>query len=48
MRQLKISKSITNRETASLDRYLSDIAKEVLISADEEVQLAQRIKLGDQ
>jgi len=48
MRQLKISKSITNRETASLDRYLSDIAKEELISADEEVQLAQRIKSGDQ
>jgi RNA polymerase primary sigma factor len=48
MRQLKISKSITNRETASLDRYLSDIAKEELISADEEVQLAQRIKGGDQ
>ncbi len=48
MRQLKISKSITNRETASLDRYLSDIAKEVLISPDEEVQLAQRIKSGDQ
>ena len=48
MRQLKISKSITNRETASLDRYLSDIAKEELISADEEVLLAQRIKGGDQ
>jgi RNA polymerase primary sigma factor len=48
MRQLKISKSITNRETASLDRYLSDIAKEELISADEEVLLAQRIKQGDQ
>jgi len=48
MRQLKISKSITNRETASLDRYLSDIAKEELITPDEEVQLAQRIKTGDQ
>jgi RNA polymerase primary sigma factor len=48
MRQLKISKSITNRETASLDRYLSDIAREELISADEEVQLAQRIRNGDQ
>ncbi|MEI7664351.1 MAG: RNA polymerase sigma factor RpoD/SigA [Bacteroidota bacterium] len=48
MRQLKISKSITNRETASLDRYLSDIAKEELITADEEVQLAQRIRMGDQ
>lgn len=48
MRQLKISKSITNRETASLDKYLVDIGKEELISADEEVQLAQRIKQGDQ
>lgn len=48
MRQLKISKSITNRETASLDRYLADIGRESLITADEEVQLAQRIKLGDQ
>ena len=48
MRQLKISKSITNRETASLDRYLSDIGKEGMITADEEVLLAQRIKQGDQ
>lgn len=48
MRQLKISKSITNRETASLDRYLADIGRESLITADEEVHLAQRIKLGDQ
>jgi len=48
MRQLKISKSITNRETASLDKYLQDIGKEELITADEEVQLAQRIKNGDQ
>jgi len=48
MRQLKISKSITNRETASLDRYLVDIGKEELITSDEEVLLAQRIKLGDQ
>jgi RNA polymerase primary sigma factor len=48
MRQLKISKSITNRETASLDKYLQDIGKEELISADEEVLLAQRIKMGDQ
>ena len=48
MRQLKISKSITNRETASLDRYLSDIGKEGMITADEEVLLAQSIKLGDQ
>lgn len=48
MRQLKITKSITNRETASLDKYLQDIGKEELISADEEVLLAQRIKQGDQ
>lgn len=48
MRQLKISKSITNRETASLDKYLQDIGKEELISADEEVLLAQRIRQGDQ
>ena len=48
MRQLKISKSITNRETASLDKYLQDIGKEELITADEEVQLAQRIRMGDQ
>ena len=48
MRQLKISKSITNRETASLDKYLQDIGKEELITADEEVMLAQRIKQGDQ
>jgi len=48
MRQLKISKSITNRDTASLDRYLSDIGREELVTADEEVLLAQKIKLGDQ
>ena len=48
MRQLKISKSITNRETASLDKYLQDIGKEELITAEEEVNLAQRIKQGDQ
>ncbi|HZX61958.1 MAG TPA: RNA polymerase sigma factor RpoD/SigA [Bacteroidales bacterium] len=48
MRQLKISKSITNRETASLDKYLQDIGKEELITTDEEVQLAQRIHTGDQ
>ncbi|MEI7491059.1 MAG: RNA polymerase sigma factor RpoD/SigA [Bacteroidota bacterium] len=48
MRQLKISKSITNRETASLDKYLADIGKEELITAEEEVNLAQRIKHGDQ
>ena len=48
MRQLKISKSITNRETASLDKYLQDIGKEVLITTDEEVHLAQKIHAGDQ
>ncbi len=48
MRQLKISKSITNRETASLDKYLQEIGREELITAEEEVQLAQRIKQGDQ
>jgi len=48
MRQLKISKSITNRETASLDKYLADIGKEELITAEDEVSLAQRIRQGDQ
>jgi RNA polymerase primary sigma factor len=47
MRQLKITKSITNRENASLDKYLSEIGKEGLITADEEVLLAQKIKAGD-
>jgi len=48
MRQLKITKSITNRETASLDKYLQDIGKEDLITAEQEVILAQQIKAGDQ
>ena len=48
MRQLKISKSITNREQGALDKYLVDIAKEPMISPDEEVELAQRIRQGDQ
>ena len=48
MRQLKITKSITNRENASLDKYLSEIGREALITAEEEVLLAQRIKAGDQ
>ena len=48
MRQLKITKSITNRESASLDKYLQEIGKEEMISAEEEVELAQRIKHGDQ
>ncbi|MCR5242597.1 MAG: RNA polymerase sigma factor RpoD/SigA [Prevotella sp.] len=47
MRQLKITKSITNRESASLDKYLQEIAKEDLLSSDEEVELAQRIRKGD-
>ena len=47
MRQLKITKSITNRESASLGKYLQEIGKEELISVEEEVELAQRIKKGD-
>ena len=47
MRQLKITKSITNRESASLDKYLQEIGREELISATEEVELARRIKQGD-
>lgn len=47
MRQLKITKSITNRESASLDKYLQEIGKYELISVEEEVELAQRIKKGD-
>lgn len=48
MRQLKITKSITNRETASLDKYLTEIGREELISPEEEVILAQKIRAGDQ
>jgi RNA polymerase primary sigma factor len=48
MRQLKISKQITNRESQSLDKYLQEIGKVDLITADEEVQLAKRIQQGDQ
>ena len=47
MRQLKITKSITNRESAALDKYLQEIGHEDLISIDEEIELAQRIKKGD-
>ncbi|MDP2235784.1 MAG: sigma-70 family RNA polymerase sigma factor [Bacteroidales bacterium] len=47
MRQLKITKQVTNRETASLDKYLQEIGKVELITAEEEVHLAQRIKQGD-
>ena len=48
MRQLKITKSITNRESASLDKSLQEIGKEDLITVEEEVELAQRIRKGDQ
>ena len=48
MRQLKIIKQVTNRESKSLDKYLQDISKIELITADEEVELAQRIREGDQ
>ena len=48
MRQLKITKSITNRESASLDKYLQEIGREELVSPEEEVELAQRIRKGDQ
>lgn len=47
MRQLKISKSFTNRESASLDKYLQEIGHEELLSVDEEVELAQKIRKGD-
>lgn len=48
MRQLKIIKQVTNRESKSLDKYLQDISKIDMITADQEVELAQRIKAGDQ
>ena len=48
MRQLKIAKQVTNRESKSLDKYLQDISKIDLITAEEEVELAQKIKRGDQ
>lgn len=48
MRQLKITKSITNRESASLDKYLQEIGREDRITIEEEVELARRIKMGDQ
>ena len=47
MRQLKITKSITNRESESLEKYLQEIGREDLLSTDEEVELAQRIRKGD-
>ena len=48
MRQLKITKSITNRDSSSLDKYLQEIGREELVSPEEEVELAQRIRKGDQ
>src|SRR4249919_1152878 len=48
MRQLKISKQFTNRESKSLDKYLNEISKVSMINAEEEVELAQRIREGDQ
>lgn len=48
MRQLKITKSITNRENQSLDKYLQDIGREQMVTAEEEVDLARRIKQGDE
>ena len=48
MRQLKITKSITNRSSEALDKYLLEIGKEELVSVEEEVELAQRIRQGDQ
>ncbi|MFN5633842.1 MAG: sigma-70 factor domain-containing protein, partial [Flavobacteriia bacterium] len=47
MRQLKITKQVTNRETASLDKYLQEIGRVELITAEEEVELARKIKAGD-
>jgi RNA polymerase primary sigma factor len=47
MRQLKIAKQVTNRETASLDKYLQEIGRVDLITPDEEVELARRIRMGD-
>jgi RNA polymerase primary sigma factor len=48
LRQLKITKQVTNRKTASLDKYLQENGKVDLINADEKVELAQKIKAGDQ
>ena len=48
MRQLKITKSITNRESQSLEKYLQEIGKVDLLTPEEEVDLAQRIRAGDQ
>jgi RNA polymerase primary sigma factor len=47
MRQLKITKQVTNRDTLSLDKYLHEIGKVELLSAEEEVELAKKIKRGD-
>ena len=47
MRNLNITKSITNRDSSSLEKYLQDVGKEQMVTAEEEVELAQRIKKGD-
>lgn len=47
MRQLKITKSITNRESDSLEKYLQEIGREEMVTIDEEIELAQKIKKGD-
>ena len=47
MRQLKITKSITNRESASVEKYLQEISREALLTTEEEVELAQKIRKGD-
>ena len=47
MRQLKITKQVTNRDTPSLDKYLQEIGKVELISPEEEVVLARKIRMGD-
>ena len=48
MRQLKITQSITNRDSITLEKYFNDVSREVLLTAEEEVDLAQRIREGDE
>ena len=47
MKQLKVTKRITNRESVSLDKYLQEISREEMVTAEQEVELAQRIRKGD-